>query len=170
MMGPYRFVVLTVVLAVLAACGGDDETAPAGATEAVDGPSAAAATNPTLIFDGTTCTYEGPTQVVVGGLTPVALENTSDIDIDAVLLSMPSQEALDAAVDRLPPGSGSDITLDMPPGSTQEAWLQAGPGERNEEALLLEPGLFLMDCGRVPSGASLPDYVWRGGSFEGVEG
>lgn len=108
--------------------------------------------------------------MVVGGLTPVALENTSDIDIDAGLFSVRSQNALDSAFDRLAPGSGSDILLAPPPGSTQEAWLQAGPGERNQESLLLDAGLYIMDCARIPTGASLPDYVWRGGSFEGVEG
>lgn len=168
-MSLYRVALLTVVLGVLAACGGDDGTEEPGATDAADTPSAATATDPTLVFDGTTCTYDGPAQVVVGGLTPVVLENTSDIDIDAGVLWLWSQNSLDAALERLPLGSESDILLGMPAGSTQAAWLQAGPGESNKESVLLNPGLYLMDCVRIPSGATAPDYVWRGGTFEGVE-
>lgn len=164
-----RIAVLALLLGVVAACGSDDGTGTTSTSEAVDS-STATAENPTVVFDGSTCTYEGPTQVVVGGLTPVVLVNASDIDIDAGIFVITSEDALSAALDRLPPGSGSDILLAPPPGSTQEAWLQAGPGERNEENVLLEAGLYLMDCARIPADASAPDYVWRGGSFEGVAG
>jgi hypothetical protein len=101
-------------------------------------------------------------------LISVTLENSSDIDIDAGVFRVRNENALAAALERIPPGTGSDIVLGVPPGSVQEAWLQAAANGRNEERLLLPNGFYLLDCARIPSGASLPDYVWRGGSFEVV--
>ena len=159
---------LVIVTGGLGACG-DGAEEEVGTTAAPDETVPAATKDPALVFDGTSCTYVGPSRVLVGGLILVALENTSDIDIDAVYTRVPNENTLNAALERIPPGTGSDIALGLPPGSVMEGWLQAPPGGRNEESLLLPAGLYLADCGRVPAGATAPDYVWRGGSFEAVE-
>ena len=155
---PRGFLALAFALLLVASCGDDS---PAAGTQSPD-------TTPTVSFDGSTCTYSGPGQVLGGGLISVVLENSSDIDIDAGVFRVWSENALAAALERVPPGTGSDIVLGVPPGSVQEAWLQATANGRNEELLLLPNGLYLIDCARIPPGASSPDYVWRGGSFEVV--
>lgn len=164
---------VTAFLLLAVGCSSDSATTTEQATDSdptvtsTTSVPAPTSTNsdPTVTFDGNACAYDGPTQVTGGGLTMVVLENTSDIDIDAVVFRVSSENSLQAAFDRLPAGSGSDIVLGAPAGSLLEAWLQASAGGRNAEQLVLEPGLYLIDCHRIPYGASAPDYVWRGGSF-----
>ncbi len=151
------FVVGCVAVLLVAGCG-----------DSVGGDQADDVADPTVVFDGESCTYTGPSEVTAGGLTSVVLENSSDIDIDAIVLRLPNEDSLQTALDQLAPGSGSDVLFGLPPGSVREAWLQAPAGGRNEEQLLLQDGIYLFDCGRIPSGESSPDYVWRGGSFEVV--
>jgi hypothetical protein len=156
---------LSIACLFFGACSNSAETATTQSNDAV---TTTTSDTPTVVFDGETCSYEGPLEVPNGGLILVTLENSSDIDIDAGVFRIYSETALTAALDRLPPGSGSDILLGAPPGSQQEAWLQAPAAGSNKESLLLEIGLYLIDCARIPYGDTLPDYVWRGGSFEVV--
>ena len=106
-------------LLLMAGCS-DDST-----TTSEPGSTSASAANPVVVFDGSTCSYGGPDKVTGGGLTTVTLENSSDIDIDAGVFRVRNENTLQAAFDRLAPGTGSDILLAPPPGSVLEAWLQA---------------------------------------------
>lgn len=155
---------LAIVYLTLGGCDGAAETPTTTPAEMTTTTSEF----PLVVFDGETCGYRGPAEVAGGGLISVALENTSDIDIDAAVLAMRSETSLQAAFERIPVGEGSDTNLGFPAGSTRVAWLQASAGGRNQESLLLKEGLYLLDCGHIPSGASTPDHVWRAGSFEVV--
>ena len=159
-------VAVAAMCAGLAGCGEAQE--PSTTSEAAEMTTTTAGA-PLLVFDGETCSYQGPAETAGGGLIDVTLENRSDIDIDAAVFWVRSDTALAAAFERLPPGTGSGITLGAPRGSRFEAWLQAPAGGSNKESLLLDAGLYLLDCARVPYGATNPDYLWRGGSFAVVD-
>jgi hypothetical protein len=84
-----RLVPVSLLVTLLVGCG--------DGTETIETPPTAEATNPVVLFDGTTCRYDGPSRVTAGGLTPIVLENTSDTDIVAGLFRVRNENSLQGA-------------------------------------------------------------------------
>ena len=125
------------------------------------GPVAAGDARPEVVFDGTTCTYDGPTQIEVGTVEFMVL-NQSDTDFTLAGWLL-AGEALETELLRTPVGSDMAITAGdpMPAGLPSFGW-PTDAGSSRTETWLAAPGTHLVDC--VVTG----DHVWRPARIEVV--
>ena len=127
------------------------------------GPVAAADANPVVEFDGTACSYEGPT-LIEEGVVDFSMTNTAERDF--FLQGFRMEEAtLSQELAAWPVGTDIETTPDtpMPKGvSWFSWWLQ--PGESQTSAWLLEPGSYLAHCVVGNPG----EHVWRTALIEVV--
>ncbi|MEA2001268.1 MAG: hypothetical protein U9N84_05200 [Actinomycetota bacterium] len=132
------------------------------------GPVDAASADPEVVFDGTRCTYEGPAEIAGGGVT-FALNNTSAIPIRVVLFQFDERSEFEAELEYLAVGADAEVNPgELPVGGVVNTvnTVQSGSSLRSLEAL--HTGLYTIDCVRVPTASTAPDYVWRAGTIRVV--
>jgi len=121
------------------------------------GPVAAADAAPVVVFDGSTCTYDGPTQIEEG-MVEFSIINTGDVDFGLGGWLM-SGAALEAELQNLPVGSDMDADLEqMPDGDLVFGWYTL-PGVSKLRAWPMSAGTHLIDC-------TTEDHLWRPAQVE----
>ena len=134
-------------LALLAGCSGNDEpegdevAASAAATQESDG----AAEQPVLsvTFDGSNCSYSGPSDVGAG-VVGVDVDNTSEIGSGALLLRLAEGATVDdfAAAHQPEPYLGEPLDIAEPSGAVGRAL----PGETGSSTFPVESGTYVVLC------------------------
>ena len=144
----------TAALLVLAlACSGDAESTTTPAPAATE--ASAVSADPTVIFDGTTCTYEGPMEFEAGTLPKIAMRNRGDIDFEFVLLQI--DPGLDYATVAAMMEGLTVYGFDMPEGIHERSaggMMRVGD-ERTTNMALATAGTYLPAC------LERPDPLWR---------
>lgn len=145
-----------------------------------NGPVAAASADPEVVFDGASCMYHGPAEIVEGGVT-FALSNESSIPIGVVLFHFDDRADFEAELDDLAVGAETDVAsgtdLDLSPGDLAVggvinwlSYLQSGASRSLIE--ILDTGLYTVDCLRYPTATPTvgddPDHAWRAGTIRVV--
>jgi hypothetical protein len=129
------------------------------------GPVAAADANPVVVFDGTTCSYEGPT-LIEEGVVEFSFENSAD-EAFYPIAWLVEEPALTHELELHPVGTDIDTTNEANPDGIVVIQGRIRPGATGFESQLsmrLEPGTYLFDCG---TGLG-PDRVWRAAQLEVV--
>ncbi len=131
------------------------------------GPVAAADAQPEIVFDGTTCTYDGPTRIEEGTIELTAI-NSSDEYFTIALWRMEG-DALEAELLRTP--VGTDMALapgdPIPDGSLISTLRLAQDATQTTSLGPLLAGSYLVDCvTQAPNG--IDDHVWRPARIEVV--
>ena len=138
-----------------------------------DGVVAAENANPEVVFDGTTCIYDGPTVIEKGGIE-FTLINESAIPAQTAALLYDDPADYRAALDSLPVGSDADFTDTEVPliGDQLVAGLRFGfvlnvePGQQAATLTLLDIGEYILMCADNHPGNSTPDHIWVPATFE----
>ena len=121
-------------------------------------PIAAADAAPVIVFDGSTCTYDGPT-VIEDGTVEFTLTNSADrrFEFAGWLLS---GAALADELERTPVGTDMALTesAPMPDGELALHWIPV-PGSTLTQPQYLREGTYLIDC-------VTDDHVWRPARLE----
>lgn len=140
--GAFAAILVFGLVTVLLVTGGDS------------GPVAAGEAQPEVVFDGTTCTYDGATEIEAGTVE-FTLVNSADEKFTLAAWRMEG-EALQAELLRTPIGTDMAITTDdpFPAGVMIGGWV-TDPGSTRTGARALGAGTYLIDC--VIEGA----HVWR---------
>ncbi len=127
-------------------------------------PVAAADANPVVVFDGITCSYEGPT-LIEEGLVEFSFENTADEAFYPIGLLV-EEPALTRELELHPVGTDIESTNEKPDGiAVIQGRIRPGAtGFESQLSIWLEPGTYLFDCG---TGLG-PDRVWRAALLEVV--
>lgn len=122
------------------------------------GPVAAVDAAPVAVFDGTTCSYDGPTQIEEGTVE-FSITNSGDTDV-ALAGWLMSGAALEAELQRTPVGADMDAPPDapLPEGEAVFAWVTS-PGDSVAMTWPLSAGTYLIDC-------KTGDHVWRAAQVE----
>jgi len=117
------------------------------------GPVAAADAAPVVVFDGTTCSYDGPTQIEEGTVE-FSIANSGDVDF-SLAGWLVAGAALEAELQRTPIGSDMEATdLDpVPEGDLVFGWYTS-PGDSKLRAWPMSAGTYLIDC-------KTENHVWR---------
>ena len=133
------------------------------------GPVGAADAEPVVVFDGTACIYEGPTEIEEGPVN-FMVTNETDAPIYLLLTSFTTETDLNAELEFLAVGSQvADPYEREMPGATREV-SQFGPANgRNARIALLDSGWFVVDCVNWPPAEGQPDHAWRGAVFQIIE-
>ena len=131
--GAFAIVIVVGLVAALLINSGDS------------GPVAAADAAPAVVFDGTTCTYDGPTQIGEGTVE-FSMANSGDVDF-ALAGWLMAGAALEAELQRTPVGSDMEAgPLDpMPEGDMVFGWYTS-PGDSGAQTWPLLAGTYLLDC------------------------
>jgi hypothetical protein len=137
-----------------------------------NGPVAAANADPEVVFDGTSCTYHGPAEIVEGGVT-FTLSNESSIPIRVVLFHFDDRADFEAELDNLAVGADIDLSPgDLPVGGVLNPVNHLQSGASLRSLVLLDTGLYTVDCIRYPTAAPSaldgPDHAWRAGTIRVV--
>lgn len=129
-------------------------------------PVAAADADLRLEFDGTACSYEGPTRIEEG-LAQISVMNSSSevfkfssVKIVETLLER-QLEQYPVGSDWAEPAGGL-----LPPGVMYI--VRVNPGELSRPDWLLEPGIYLVDCTTGDHGDGFPEHIWRVAQVEVV--
>jgi hypothetical protein len=128
-----------------------------------DGPVAAADANPIITFDGTSCTYDGPTLIEEGEIT--FRFNNSSTETLLFYGWLIGGQALESALEQMPIGTDIDPAgVPLPNGMV---WFQSTiePGATSAESSLswqLRPGTYLLDC----SIGDPSERMWRTAQIE----
>lgn len=122
------------------------------------GPVAAVDAAPVVVFDGTTCSYDGPTQIEEGTVE-FSMTNSGDAVYTLVGWLM-AGAALEAELQRTPVGGDMEATeLDpRPEGDSVFVWFVL-PGDTKTLASPLAAGTYLIDC-------RTENHVWRAAQVE----
>lgn len=144
--GAFAVVIVIGLAAVLVINSGDS------------GPVAAADAAPVVVFDGSTCTYDGPTQIEEGAVE-FSITNSGDTVV-ALAGWLMSGAALEAELQRTPVGANMDAPPDapLPEGEAVFAWVTS-QGASLARTSLLSAGTYLIDC-------KAGDHVWRAAQVE----
>ncbi len=128
------------------------------------GPVAAVDANPVVVFDGTTCTYDGPT-LIEEGLVEFTFENSADEAFFPIALLV-EEPALTRELELHPVGTVTETTSRKPDGiAVIQGRIRPGAtGFESQLSTRLEPGTYIFDCG---TGLG-PDRVWRAALLEVV--
>lgn len=123
------------------------------------GPVAAGDAKPEVVFDGTTCSYEGPTSIEEG-LVEFSLTNSASEVFDFNTIRM-LESALAQELQNRPVGTD----WEEPPGSPVPlgvmSFVRVNPGEPYRPDFLLEPGTYLFECLTGVQSGGIPEHVWR---------
>ena len=126
------------------------------------GPVAAADAAPVVVFDGSTCTYDGPTQIEEGTVE-FSTSNSADVPFQLIGWFM-SGDALSEELQRTPVGTDMEMSLTdpgpMPAGELNLGWTTP-PGDTQTQAWPFATGTYLIDC-------VTEDHVWRPAQVEVV--
>ena len=146
--GAFVTVLIAGLVTVLLVMGGESE------------PVAAGDARPEVVFDGTTCAYEGPTKIEVG-VIEFTMVNSADQQFTLALWRMKGEQ-LEAELLRTPIGSDMAITTSdpMPAGVGVGGWI-TDPGSTQTGAVGFASGTYLIDC-------VIEDHVWRPAQIEVV--
>jgi hypothetical protein len=124
------------------------------------GPVAAADAAPAVVFDGTTCTYDGPTQIEEGTVE-FSMTNSGDVDF-ALAPWLMAGTALEEELQLLPVGSDMEAgPLDPGPEGNMVFAVYASPGDSQSILWPLAAGTYLLDC-------KTELHVWRAAEFNVV--
>lgn len=146
--GAFAAIVVVGLVTVLLVNGGEP------------GPVAAADARPEVVFDGTTCTYDGPTQIEAG-IVEFTMINQTDVSFFLAGWLLEG-EALAAELIRTPVGSDMAITVSSPrPALAAEFAWSTNAGDSRTGMWTLPAGTYLLDC-------TTDDHVWRPARFEVV--
>lgn len=138
-----------------------------------DGAVAAENANPEIVFDGTTCIYDGPTMIARGGIE-FTLINESTIPAQTAALLYDDPADYRAALDALPVGTDADFTdTEVPligdqlvPGLHFGFVLNVEPGQQAATLALLDVGEYILMCADNHPANSTPDHMWVPATFE----
>lgn len=122
-------------------------------------PIAAADANPLVVFDGATCTYEGPT-VIEEGLTRFSLTNSAGEVFDFATFRM-VESALSRELQEHPVGTDWAETPGAPIPEGVMSFVSVNPGEPYRPDWLLESGTYLFECTTGVQAGGIPEHVWR---------
>ena len=128
-------------------------------------PIAATDANPVVVFDGNTCSYNGPT-LIEAGLVEFSFENSAEEAFFPIAWLI-EEAALAYELEVHPVGTAIDTTNQASPDGVVVIQGRIRPGASGFESQLsvrLEPGTYLFDCG---TGLG-PDRVWRAAQLEVV--
>ena len=122
------------------------------------GPVAAVDAAPVVVFDGSTCTYDGPKQIEEGTVE-FSTTNSGDVWLNLSGWRM-SGDALAAELERTPVGSDMAIADadPMPAGTPVLGWYLQ-PGKSHSLSWAFTEGTYLIDC-------VTDDHVWRPAQLE----
>ena len=134
--------------------------AVAGAAILVNGgtkPVAAADAHPVVVFDGTTCSYEGP-MLIEEGQVEFSLTSSGDEGFNLSSIRM-EEPALSQELEAGPVGADWATTPDtpVPPGEMSSIGVPAG--DSISSGWLMDPGVYVLDC-TTPVRVT-PEHVWR---------
>ncbi len=117
------------------------------------GPVAAADAAPIVVFDGNTCTYDGPTEIEEGTVE-FSITNSADVEF-ALGGWLVGAATLAAQLEATPVGADAYAGPDVlpPEGELVFAWY-VSPGESVMRSSQLPIGAYLIDC-------KTEDHVWR---------
>jgi hypothetical protein len=122
-------------------------------------PIAAAEASPVVIFDGVSCSYEGPT-LIGEGSTQFSLANSAAEVFDFTTFRM-VESALLQELEEHPVGTD----WAEPPGSPlpvgEMSFVRVAPGETYRPDWILEPGAYLFECTIGEQNGGIPEHVWR---------
>lgn len=131
-----------------------------------DGAVAAENANPEVVFDGTTCIYDGPTMIEHGGIE-FTLINESAIPMQTAALLYDDPADYRAALDSLPVGTDADVPYaEVPPGFNFGFVLNVEPGQQATTLTLLDIGEYILQCADNQPEESIPDHIWVAATFE----
>lgn len=117
------------------------------------GPVAAGDARPEVVFDGATCTYEGPAQIE-GGTVEFTMINEADVSFFLAGWLLEG-EALAAELIRTPVGSDMATTATSPrPALAAEFAWSTNAGDSQTRIWPLPAGTYLLDC-------TTQDHLWR---------
>lgn len=136
-------------------------------TSCGDGAVAAENANPEIVFDGTTCTYDGPATIEQGGIEFTFI-NESAISMEAAALLYEDPADYRAALDAFPVGTDADFPdIEVPPSFTVGFSMQnVAPEQRVSTLTLLDIGEHMLWCAETQFGADDPDHVWAAATIE----
>ena len=120
-------------------------------------PVAAADADPVVVFDGTTCVYEGPT-LIEEGLVEFAMTSSADEGFNLVTIRM-DEPALSQQLEGGPVGTDWATTPDTPTPEGELSSVGVPTGDTLTSGWLLRAGVYLLDC-TTPIRA-VPEHVWR---------
>lgn len=138
-----------------------------------DGAVAAENANPEVVFDGTTCIYDGPTVIERGGIE-FTLINESAIPMQTAALLYDDPADYRAALDSLPVGTDADVAdTEVPligdqlvPGLRFGFVLNVEPGQQAATLTLLDIGEYILMCADNHPDEGTPDHLWVPATFE----
>jgi hypothetical protein len=134
-------------LVLLAGCSGSDQQDgdDAAANTAVTQESDGAAEQPVLsvVFDGSSCSYGGPSDVGAG-VVGVDVDNTSEIGSGALLLRLAEGASVDdfVAAHQPEPYYGEPLDIAEPSGTVG----RVPPGETGSSTFPVESGTYVVLC------------------------
>jgi hypothetical protein len=146
--------VLIVAVAVVGILGGRDSA-----------PVAAADAKPVVVFDGTACSYEGPT-LIEEGLVEFSLTSSGDEGFNWSSFRM-EEPALSQELAEHPVGTDWAEAPDDPTPDGEMLLVGVPPGDPVVNGWLMETGTYLLEC-TIPLREGLPDHVWRVAQIEVV--
>lgn len=122
------------------------------------GPVAAGSARPEVVFDGATCTYDGPREIEAGNVE-FTLVNSASRLFELHVWRMEG-DALQAELLRTPIGSDMEVLDEpLPDGTAYGGW-HADPGATRTGVSPLGAGTFLVDCVTFTSDGAT-EHVWR---------
>ncbi|MGB5380691.1 MAG: hypothetical protein WBN35_10065 [Acidimicrobiia bacterium] len=146
--GAFAVVIVIGLIAALLVNSGDS------------GPVAAADAAPVAVFDGTTCSYEGPTEIEEGTVE-FSIANSGNVDFTLAGWLM-AGAALEKELQLLPVSSDMKATdFDPVPDGHLVFGFYTRPGDPKLRAWPLSAGTYLIDC-------KTEDHVWRAAQVEVV--
>lgn len=143
------FAVVIVIGLVAALLFGNGDPSPVAAADAA----------PLVIFDGSTCTYDGPTRIEEGTVE-FSTSNSGDVWFNLTGWRMDG-DALADELDRLPVGTDMAVTPSdpMPAGEAVLGWYVLPGKSHTLSWAFITEGTYLIDC-------VTDDHVWRPAQLE----
>jgi hypothetical protein len=123
------------------------------------GPVAAGDANPVVVFDGTTCSYEGPTSIEEG-LVDFSLTNSASEVFNFATFRM-LESALAQELQEHPVGTDWAEPPDSPVPLGVMSFAGVYPGEPYRSDWLLDSGTYLFECTTGVQSGGIPEHVWR---------
>ena len=168
----FTHVVLSCAVAVaVAGCGSSDaEPGSAATPQGVPTTTAAAPTTSTTVpapsglvsFDGTSCSYEGPTEVSIAEQFTLDVANTSEFGLWAQLVWAKENER-----DEMVALVGTDFDYAAHDYRPPTAFVDVGANAETSSGVFLPaPGTYVVDC--LSLDGAEPQYVWRLAAIEFV--
>ena len=120
---------------------------------------AAADANAMVLFDGTTCSYEGPT-LIEEGRAQFSLRNSADVAFDFTTFRM-VETALSHELEEHPIGTDWAEQADAPIPNGEMSFVRVFPPDPYDTTWLLQPGTYLIECTTGDQVGGIPEHVWR---------